>query len=290
VSADAEHALARDFLLADPTAAAHVLERSADADVVALLAALPASQCAALVDQMAHVVAARYVAAMPPARAAEIVEALPVERASQILRVVPAKEREAILGRAPAQAFASALEKLLAYPDGTAGALADPTVHPLASDASAEEALAIVLRAPGPVVSYLYVVDRTQRLVGVVGLRELLLVAKDKTLGEVMDREVECLRSTAAMAEIVAHPGWDQWHALPVIDESGVFVGALRYRALRRLERSAGDGNERNTSVETLLSLSELYWIGLSSLVGGVNNGSDRGGGSARVVEERRGH
>jgi hypothetical protein len=44
------------------------------------------------------------------------------------------------------------------------------------------------------------------------------------------------LTALASRADVLAHPGWKEVHALPVVDEQGAYLGALRYRTLRRLE------------------------------------------------------
>jgi magnesium transporter len=83
---------------------------------------------------------------------------------------------------------------------------------------------------------YVYVVDREGRLIGVVNLRQLLLTSSKQSLQTLMRRPVYSLPPGADHAGIVAHPGWRELHALPVVDGSGRFLGVLRHETVRRLE------------------------------------------------------
>ena len=82
-----------------------------------------------------------------------------------------------------------------------------------------------------------------------------------------MHPNVARLSARAPHSEILVHPRWRDLHALPVVDDDGTFVGALRYRTLRRLEEEAAAEQKRRHPVTLALGLSELYWTGLQRLV-----------------------
>jgi magnesium transporter len=76
-------------------------------------------------------------------------------------------------------------------------------------------------------VYYLFVTDAKDRLVGVVGLRELVTAAPETRLVELMDRHVQTLPHDAdleAQVDILAESGLP---ALPVVDADGRLVGAI---------------------------------------------------------------
>jgi magnesium transporter len=112
----------------------------------------------------------------------------------------------------------------------------DPEVLALPADVSAGEALDRIRAVPEHARYNVYVVDRDQRLVGVVNLRELLLARPPDRLDDLMVRKPLHLPAMASRADVLAHPGWKEVHALPVVDEQGAYLGAIRYRTLRRLE------------------------------------------------------
>ncbi len=276
MSEETELALARDFITAHPADAARIVERHPAGEASELLAALPPAESAPLLDQLAPTTAAECLAAMPAAQAAGMLTELPIDSAATLLRRLPQDVAQRILEAASEPVLAAALRMILAYPEGTAGALLDPTVLAVPSDVDAREALDRVLREARYTLYYVYAVDRSRRLVGVLSLRELMLAPPERLLAEVAHPDVECLRSSADVAEIVAHPGWREHHALPVIDEAGTFLGVIRYRTMRRLERSGVDGERRSPALEAAVSLSELYWYALSSLLEGMGTAAGR--------------
>ena len=257
-----EDALARELLEAHPADAAAVLERLPVGEVAALLDAAPAEVVAAVLRHMATPSAVACLGRLAPERGAAALAALP-------------------------PAAAAPLAALLRYPERTAGAVMDPRVLALPEDLSVEEALAHVQRTPQHVLYYLYVVGRARGLVGVLNLRELMLAHAAAPLGAVMRSATARLGVRDGLQAVVAHPGWRGLHALPVVDEAGVFVGAVRYETMRRLAADADRPPRIEGPLGTLLGLGELCWIGLAGVVEQLASARARPapGGSA---EERR--
>jgi hypothetical protein len=54
-----------------------------------------------------------------------------------------------------------------------------------------------------------------------------------------MHREVDRLSVWLPVAIVREHPGWQRYHAMPVVDDEDRLVGAIRYQMLRKLEREA---------------------------------------------------
>jgi magnesium transporter len=169
-----------------------------------------------------------------------------------------------------------ALHRLLAHPEGTAGGLMDSLVLALPDDVEAEGAVERVRQSPQRALAYLYVVDRAGRLSGVTSLHELMAAPAEKRLAEVMHTPVMRLRADDDRRAILVHPGWNEYHALPVVDVEGRFLGAVRYETLRRLE-TEGEQDRGERAVSVAVSLGELYWLGLSGLFEGLGAVALRG-------------
>ena len=106
----------------------------------------------------------------------------------------------------------------------------DPKVLSVPETLTAAEALDHVRAAPHLAIYYLYIYDEGSRLSGVVNLRELMLADPRTPLTEMMATGVDRLAATADRKAILVHPGWTEYHALPVVDEGGRFVGSSEVR------------------------------------------------------------
>jgi hypothetical protein len=85
-----------------------------------------------------------------------------------------------------------------------------------------------------------------------------------------MRRDLLRLPALSDLPTIMAHPGWRDLDALPVVDAEGIFFGIVRHRTVRRLTGTVtGDGVE--PVVGALVHLGELYWTGMSAFLAGVS-------------------
>jgi magnesium transporter len=232
---DLKTRLATDLVADHPLEAAQAIERLPTRDVAALLERVEIEAGARALQQMALYAAAAVVTELPEARASEVVGQLPTEFAALLLRSVDPAVRERLLA-ALSSRRARELRSVLACPENTAGSLMDPEVLALPHDLTAKEALVRVRKAAGHARYNVYVVDRDQVLVGVINLRELLMARPGDLLSSLMQTAAHRLAARADRHTIVSHPGWRAVHALPVVDERGRYLGAVRYRTLRRLE------------------------------------------------------
>jgi len=120
------------------------------------------------------------------------------------------------------------IRKLAAYPEGTAGAVMTTDYATLPEDCPVEEAWPR-LRAQAAdkeTIYSVYVVDAEGRLKGVVSLKDVVCAKPDRTIGEIMERDVVCIEaheSDEAAAEKIAD--YD-FLSLPVVD-GGRLVGII---------------------------------------------------------------
>lgn len=272
--------LVRRFIETHPVDAARVMERFAGELSSEVLQDVPVVRLAPVITAMSDHIAAECVAAMDPARATAVLEALDLDQASALLRRIAEPQRDVLLHEMSPERVAQ-LRRVLAFPPGSAGALMDPKVLSVPQSLTAAEALEHVRAAPHLAIYYLYIYDESSRLCGVVNLRELMLAQPRTPLTNFMATGVDRLSATADRKAILVHPGWTEYHALPVVDGGGRFVGALRYETLRRLE---GQARTEVPSASLAASLGELYWVGLSGILRGM--GHVAASGSYKPAEE----
>jgi magnesium transporter len=118
---------------------------------------------------------------------------------------------------------------LLQYPDDTAGGLMTPAVITLRRHWRAEEALQ-ELRLRGPDADsayYLFVTDENDVLLGVVGLRDLVVALPETTVEAMMDPSVISVPVTADQELCARTLSRYGFLALPVVDEVGRLVGVI---------------------------------------------------------------
>jgi len=253
--------LALAYVADHPEAAARLLERIDPPDAAALLASLPAAMSAAVYGALGPSTAAACAAALADDVLAALLGELPLDVAGAALRQVEPARHEGLLAKL-ADERRGALGAMLAYPEHSAGALADPLVLALPDDSSVADAQRQLRRAAGHRFPTLYIVARDRTLVGVLAIHELMAARPRETLAAVMQRDVTWLDAYTDLATVAVHPAWDDFDALPVVDGARRLVGAIRYRTLRRIHRERA-----RPMMATIVGLTELYWAGLAGML-----------------------
>jgi Mg/Co/Ni transporter MgtE len=218
-----------------PDQAALVLDQHPTASGLDALSRAAVDDAAEVLRRLSPSRACEVVALLPTARAAGLLGALDLDHAARIARRLAPELWASIVALLDAR-HARALASLLAFREDTAGALMDPEVLALPARLTAAAALARVRNEPDHARYNLYVVDEDGRLLGALNLRELLLARPETPLADLMVHDPLHLGAEASRAEVVSHPGWREVHSLPVVDATGHYLGALRYRTLRDLE------------------------------------------------------
>jgi Mg/Co/Ni transporter MgtE len=142
----------------------------------------------------------------------------------------------------------------------------DPSITTAVDEWSVGDALAQIRQSRDETLFNLYVTDRDGILVGTVNLHELLTAGTRTRLSAIMHQPVMKLLATADRHQIIAHPGWRRVSSLPVVDDRGLLLGALRYQTLRRIETEI-DRVRGAPGISTTAALGELFVAGLGGIV-----------------------
>ena len=120
------------------------------------------------------------------------------------------------------------IEDLMRYAPDTAGGIMTPDVFALDEESTVKEAIkAIHKLADVEMVFYLYVVDKKERLQGVVSLRELLLAPPETLLGDIMNPRVIRVDTHTDQGKVAELARKYEILAIPVVDETNVLVGMV---------------------------------------------------------------
>jgi magnesium transporter len=263
--------LASEFVDAHPGEAAPLLERRAPDEAARLLTDLAPTISAAALTQMLPAAAAERLELMEPAAARAVFIELHADVAARTLRLSSPATRARFMA-ALGPEIAGPLERILRYPEGTAGALANPFALTVPRDAGVDGARRELESTRNPSLHYyVYVLDRDHSLAGVVDVRDLLRTSQDRPIQAIMRPEVARVTADLDLTGLDAHPGWREWDALPVVERSGAFVGAIKHKTLRRLEARSSDRIGMQPVVRVLIGFGELYWLSLSGLLAGLS-------------------
>ena len=170
-----------------PEESARVLERLETTEIAELLRDAPTKSVATVISKFAPSVAGACMACLPSEERSAVLALLPVPIAAALLRPLESAAREEALGGLP-EGSRAALERALSYPEQSAGALADPSAVALHADLTVEEATARVRERPGATPSRIFVLDRSQRLLGSVTPATLLDGSPKATVGSLDHR------------------------------------------------------------------------------------------------------
>lgn len=195
-----------------------------------------------------------------------LLETLPEERSTEVMQLLTAKQTEA-------------LQDMLAYPPDTAGSIMSHSFVALSEDITVEDAISNVRNASSKVeyVFYVYVVDESHHLRGVISLRQLLLAHPTRLLAEVMTPNVWRVNVLADQEQVAQLISRYNILAIPVVDEAGTMVGivtvddvldVLRDEATEDILKMAGTHySEEVTSLSPLrLAWVRFPWLAVSWL------------------------
>ena len=182
-----------------------------------LFLGLPAADMCELLLALAPDERRSWLRLLPPDDAADLVQHAPEDQRPGLLRLLDEPTRSEVSG-------------LLAYKEDQAGGLMSPRYVRLRPDMRVDEAISYLHRAARERVEtiyYIYVLDPTQCLVGVVSFRELFGAPPDKTVGDVMRTSFVSVPETMhqeAVARVIAQ---NHLMAVPVLDAEGHIHGIV---------------------------------------------------------------
>ena len=220
--------------------------------------------------------------------AADMAEILPTERLADVLDEMEPDEAADVLGDMPPERVAEALAEmedadevipLLSYPDETAGGLMTTSFIALRPHTTAWQAIEFLRRfSPEEETPYyLNVINRDRQLVGIVGLRDLIVAEPTTRVESFMDPDVVYVTTDTDQEDAARLMVRYDLAALPVVDDKEVLRGVITYDDLMDvLEDEATEDiyrlanvSDPDLSINSPISLSlrrRLPWLYLNAL------------------------
>jgi magnesium transporter len=264
----ADNPLTRQYLSDYPVDSARILEQVSEEHVAVFFSELPVKTAARVMAAMLPNKAMPCLQAMSAQTAGKLMSELPVTYTVRIYRLMPAALRDTIFNHL-SERCRKHIRRYLKYPSTTAGALLDPVVDMLPAEVTVAGAIRAVERFSSAASCDIYIVDQSQRLVGMIEIGKLLKSNRHLMLKDIMFRKTRSISAYARADKLLKHPGWTIRRRLPVVDRDNTLVGALDYRhlkdALGIIEESAPED-----AVSSLLSFAGLYWLTVAQLIDSV--------------------
>ena len=153
---------------------------------------------------------------MDPDDRARLVDEMPAKVAKQLLGGLSPRER-------------ALTATLLGYPENSAGRVMSPEVVNLKANQTVSDAINRLRRIGGSAetIYALPVTDDARRLVGVLGLRDLVLADPETKVGDLMDEEVYSARVDQDQEEVARLMQQADLLALPIVDTERRLVGIV---------------------------------------------------------------
>jgi magnesium transporter len=282
------------LLRRDATAHLHkIVNKTHAADLAAVFRFLTLREQEALFDLMETVEQkALLFSEMEEEELVKLIEDMPVQNVAEILDEMPTDDVADLVGKLSderAQALldlmtkedSEEVEDLLQYDEQTAGGIMLPDFIALKEETTAKEAIKALQRDYVDIEMpfYLYVEDDHDHLVGIISLRQLVVVPPETKLKSIMTTDVVSVQTNTDQEEVARIVARYNILAVPVIDENNALVGIvtvddvidiIREEATEDILKMAGAGEDLIESQSVLRSTrSRLPWL-LASWFGGV--------------------
>jgi len=169
------------------------------------------------------------VSGMPAAQRRSWMRLLAPDDAADLVQEAPESEREALLTLLD-DATLGEVRALMAYAEDNAGGLMNPRYARVRPDVRVDEALGYVRKQTRDLqssVSYIYVLETDQRLLGVTSLRDLFAAMPDKVVRDIMTGGLVTASEEMDQEALSRLFARTSLKAIPVVDAEGRMKGVV---------------------------------------------------------------
>jgi magnesium transporter len=145
-----------------------------------------------------------------------------------ILALLPPEARARALGAAPDE-LSRQWQRNALYAQGAIGRMMEPVIGAYAPDETVGDTIESLRElVKMAFITYIYVVDRSERLLGIVTMRDLLFSEHDRKLSEVMLKDPFALKAEMPLGDAMRTVLDRHFPVYPVVDAEGHLRGLVR--------------------------------------------------------------
>lgn len=211
-----------------PVDMAEILSQVSMQERTALLSSLDEETAGDVIGELDDETAAKIINEMEPEKAADVLEHMDPDEAADVLGDLPEKKAVELLNRMDKEE-AEEVRELLEHDEDTAGGLMTTDYVCFPPDMTTEEVMKdLRLLAPDiEMIYYLYVVDKEERLLGVLSLKDLILASPKTLLESIMKTNPKRVFATEDKKEVAEMVSRYNLYAIPVVDEQDHILGII---------------------------------------------------------------
>lgn len=211
-----------------PSDLADIIEDLGKASKTTIFTALDEEKAADVLEELEPSEQIHIIESLSIEKAADVLERMPADEAAQVLEVLEDEKVEMLLNEMEEES-SEEVRELMEYPDRTVGSLMSTEILSFKENVTIEEVLNEI-RAQKPEMEALYnlcVVDKDERLIATLSLRDLIISQPNTVISEVMKREpvsVYDYDKVDSLAEIISKYNM---LAIPVTNEEHKLEGMV---------------------------------------------------------------
>jgi magnesium transporter len=214
-----------------PADVADQLERLPVEEAQQELRELPADERAAVLAEIDEEARPGVLENLPPNEIASMVRDLPHNEAADVISDLSPTVQATVLNQLPAR-DREQVAHMLEYPPDTAGGIMSDSFISLRQEITIGEAQNLLRNRAetrgSQQVAYLYVVDPSGKLAGIVSVHDFLFTALDRRIETIMNRDVKHVWVNDDQEKIAQLFEHYHYMALPVLERSGRLVGIVQ--------------------------------------------------------------
>jgi len=217
----------------DPSLTARTIEALDIEKAAEVLSALPDDMAARVVRHLNDALAADLLQRLPYPLFHAIIENLDSQQGACIFFHFPDHLRHLFLLQLEGEKKKS-IQEILTFPAESAGRLMTKDYLAFPADLRVSEVIAGMRKAVKNRSddSYVYVVDREKHLIGILGMRDMVLGDPDAPISKIMQAPVDSVNSFTDRDTLINELTSKKYFALPVVDSENRLLGIVRARQL----------------------------------------------------------
>jgi magnesium transporter len=217
----------------DPLAAAHSLETMDEENAIHVLKTIAPNLATDAVRYLNDAFAARLLTQLPATLLKRIINNLESQQAANIFLQFPPEMRQIFLDQLE-EAKKKQIQELLTYPEDSAGRIMTTDLIAFHGDVRIKDAIQKIrqLAQKGYSDSYVYIIDKDNRLIGIMNMRDMILANEQSTMESAMRRDVFTINCFTDREKIANELLSKRYFAVPVVDNENRLLGVVKAERL----------------------------------------------------------